>query len=880
MLSKFKRDDDSIIQLPVPPVPLDTINTAKEGSLSSDSRYKQFGDELARYFMELIRGTYSPKRFKTLVNFMGISRPFCELKYPKVTEFICDKQSQGRLNDGWFMRNFKSVLKRWQSRWVVLTPTHLMYYATPEETGLNMKDSVTFDADTEVVIEECDKYSVTFVFHLSRRTLKLQVKDALAGMISLNYIAEVFKQSTYAQIHRFESFAPVRDRNDCMFFADGEGYYHELQNALETAKSEVMITDWWFSPEVPLTRPIQAPLEYEPSRIDKILQRAAQRGVKVYVIVYKEFSLNMNNDSEHVKQALEPLHPNIKVLRHPNVVVSLWSHHEKMCIIDKFVVFMGGLDLCWGRFDYQEHPLFNDPQSRSFPGTDYYNPLKKDIVKSREFEKSMIDQSYPRMPWHDVAVMLKGDIVKDFTSHFITYWNHARETNSESEILFSKKVGNNPGSEERVIAQAMQLSHTTPEGGLESVDPYEVNPGIDMRTLQGFSNILETSGDSIFEPQTEIYNFINSQLISKGNSFNPDFVQAFRAEQDRVMNITSQERRMTEAEKRTENQFEVLATNMGVDLTQTTPDLMLPPTPQFIVNQGPSSMTGGFDLPPGFDVQPTDFVGRQKVGNFEFQNEMPGDMGLLLCANNADSNRQGVSAAYPGDGYDLPEGFGMQDDSNVIYSNIEVVHNIETEETFNENSGSLPALAQFSMFHANEDTNVGDLKMQALRSASNWSLGRRNTECSIYNSYLELIEQSEQFIFIENQFFISSSANCGVQNRVVKALFNRISKAIVQNKPFKLVVFMPLMPSFEANLEDQQGKVMQIQIGLQNHTIGKGATSLVEMLMAKLQGSGINHEEYLMVCALRKFQKRPSDGKPITELIYIHSKVEFVLRSL
>lgn len=880
MLSKFKRDDDSIIKLPVPPVPLDTINTAKEGSLSSDSRYKQFGDELARYLMELIRGTYSSKRFKTLVNFMGISRPFCELKYPKVTEFICDKQSQGRLNDGWFMRNVKSVLKRWQSRWVVLTPTHLMYYATPEETGSNMKDSVTFDADTEVVIEECDKYSVTVVFHLSRRTLKLQVKDAIAGMISLNYIAEVFKQSTYAHIHRFESFAPVRDRNDCMFFADGEGYYHEIQNALETAKSEVMITDWWFSPEVPLIRPIQAPLEYEPSRIDKILQRAAQRGVKVYVIVYKEFSLNMNNDSEHVKQALEPLHPNIKVLRHPNVVVSLWSHHEKMCIIDKFVVFMGGLDLCWGRFDYQEHPLFNDPQSRSFPGTDYYNPLKKDIVKSREFEKSMIDQSYPRMPWHDVAVMLKGDIVKDFTSHFITYWNHARESNSESEILFSKRVGNNPGSEERVIAQAVQLSETTTGGEVEAVDPYEVNPGIDMQTLQGFSNIIETCGDSIFEPQTEIYNMINSQPISEGNSFNPDFVQAFRAEQDRVMNITSQERRLTEAEKRAENQFEVLATNMGVDPTQTTPDLMLPSTPQFIVNQGPPSMTGGFDLPPGFGAQSTDFGGRQKVGNFESQNETPCDMGLLLCANNAESNRQGVSAAYPGHGYDLPEGFGMQDDSNVISSNIEVVHNIGTEQTFNENSGALPALAQFSMFHANEDTNVGDLKMQALRSASNWSLGRRNTECSIYNSYLELIEQSEQFIFIENQFFISSTANCGVQNRIVKALFNRISKAIEQNKPFKLVVFMPLMPSFEANLEDQQGKVMQIQIGLQNHTIGKGATSLVEMLTAKLQGSGINHEEYLMICALRKFQRRPTDGKPITELIYIHSKVEFYLCSL
>ena len=126
--------------------------------------------------------------------------------------------------------------------------------------------------------------------------------------------------------------------------------------------------------------------------------------MKVYIIVYKEFSMGMNNDSEHAKKTLEALSPNIKVLRHPNVIVSLWSHHEKMCLVDKHTVFMGGLDLCWGRWDTNSHPLFNDSQGKNFPAVDYYNPLKRDIAQGRLYQKSMIDSSYPRMPWHDIGV--------------------------------------------------------------------------------------------------------------------------------------------------------------------------------------------------------------------------------------------------------------------------------------------------------------------------------------------------------------------------------------------------------------------------------------------------------------------------------------------
>ena len=58
------------------------------------------------------------------------------------------------------------------------------------------------------------------------------------------------------------------------------------------------------------------------------------------------------------KQWLMKLHPNIRVLRHPDTVRGgplLWSHHEKLVVVDQSYAFVGGIDLCFGRWDNYEH---------------------------------------------------------------------------------------------------------------------------------------------------------------------------------------------------------------------------------------------------------------------------------------------------------------------------------------------------------------------------------------------------------------------------------------------------------------------------------------------------------------------------------------------
>ena len=90
-----------------------------------------------------------------------------------------------------------------------------------------------------------------------------------------------------------------------------------------------------------------------------------------------------------------------------------------------------------------------------------------------------------------------------------------------------------------------------------------------------------------------------------------------------------------------------------------------------------------------------------------------------------------------------------------------------------------------------------------VRSVGNWSSGCHpsNTEFSIHIAYLQLISQAKYYIYIENQFFISSLANQNtVKNEIAEALYFRIRKAIFNNERFVVYVVLPLLPGFSGDL--------------------------------------------------------------------------------
>jgi phospholipase D1/2 len=101
---------------------------------------------------------------------------------------------------------------------------------------------------------------------------------------------------------------------------------------------------------------------------------------------------------------------------------------------------------------------------------------------------------------------------------------------------------------------------------------------------------------------------------------------------------------------------------------------------------------------------------------------------------------------------------------------------------------------------------VGNQEHQICRSASPWSIGASERECSIHNAYQKLIEESQNFIYIENQFFM------GQENQVTQSMANRIRKAHLNRENFKVIVVMPLLPGFEGSVTDTKNGPLRIQV--------------------------------------------------------------------
>ncbi|PNP76299.1 hypothetical protein FNYG_10358 [Fusarium nygamai] len=266
-------------------------------------------------------------------------------------------------------------------------------------------------------------------------------------------------------VNRYHSFAS-ESKGNVKWYVDGASYFWAVSQALEQAQESIYILDWWLSPELYLRRP---PAKNEQYRLDRMLQQAAQRGVQVYIIVYKEVEAALTLNSSHTRTALEALHKNIHVFRHPDHlptgydlqrelgksikaltnfdlakasgdaikavygtadgVVLYWAHHEKLLVIDNGKIgFMGGLDMCFGRWDTNSHPIADahpgNLDAIIFPGQDYNNARVYDFADVKDWDQNKLDRTKSsRMGWSDVALSMNGPITRDMVDHFIDRWN-------------------------------------------------------------------------------------------------------------------------------------------------------------------------------------------------------------------------------------------------------------------------------------------------------------------------------------------------------------------------------------------------------------------------------------------------------------------------
>ncbi|XP_078420516.1 phospholipase D1-like isoform X2 [Cetorhinus maximus] len=292
------------------------------------------------------------------MEFIGINQlSFIHHLGPKGLEGFVMKRSGGHRIPGLNCCGRSQICYRWSKRWLAVKDSFILYMKS-DSGAVAFVLLVDKEFSIKLGAKETEtKYGIR-IENLSR-TLIIKCNNYRHARWWGQAIEEFIRKHAvvFLEDQRFKSFSAVHENTLCKWYVNAKGYFEDLADALEDAKEEIFITDWWLSPEIFLKRPV---VEGNHWRLDYVLKRKAQQGVKIFVILYKEVELALGINSDYSKQTLKRLHPNIKVMRHPDHVSSsvyLWAHHEKIVVIDQSVAFVGGIDLAYGRWDDHEHRL-------------------------------------------------------------------------------------------------------------------------------------------------------------------------------------------------------------------------------------------------------------------------------------------------------------------------------------------------------------------------------------------------------------------------------------------------------------------------------------------------------------------------------------------
>ena len=412
----------------------------------------------------------------------------------------------------------RCIFNRFNERWIVLNDDHLFYSDDPSST----EGKVVYFFDKDMTIENDGKDGLKI--NNASMFLNLRFNDFFEREIWKNELE--IRKSNYKLLvdsNKYNSYTHMKKYNLCQYFCDGRNYFRDLFTQLMEAKHSIFITDWWLSPEVFLVRPvfediyidmqkrgeITRELGDNTSRLLDILNIKAKEGVKVYVLVYYECSLALTLNSKHTEQVLSRLDENIKVSRHPtDAFTLLWSHHEKLVIIDQMIGYVGGLDLCWGRYDFPEHPIYEPPNQQhtyEFPLIDYSNARICDFSKVENYTaESVSRKDTTRMPWHDVHSKIIGPAVGDIARHFVERWNHANFSQRDLRGLTSITQGGSAFSQKKFNFWEVFSKALKKKSGEINAKKSAENPLEKLETVQTI-NIAEDKKIG-FEQNQEIQN--------------------------------------------------------------------------------------------------------------------------------------------------------------------------------------------------------------------------------------------------------------------------------------------------------------------------------------------------------------------------------------
>ncbi|KAF9203972.1 Phospholipase D1 [Haplosporangium sp. Z 27] len=327
------------------------------------------------------------------------------------------------MDEGPLINAVKKVYRKPVSKYFIVRDSFIIVAASHKNTKI--QDVILLDSSFQA--NKCPRHIHSpHSFDIFNAELKFHVR-AKSDHRRRQFVESIRKMpSLWKEPKRFNSFAPVRENVSAQWLVDGRDYFWNVSKAMEMAKETIYILDWMLTPEILLRRHQREGVDWS---LKGILERKAKEGVKIYIVMYSEVDAAMHLASLRAKKLLRKLCPeNILVQRHgPNLKTAWWAHHEKLVVVDNMIAFIGGLDLCFGRWDTPEHTLIDledGDLGHRWPGQDYSNPRIKDFCDLYKPEIDSITRAEdPRMPWHDVGLQILGQPSRDVARHFIQRWN-------------------------------------------------------------------------------------------------------------------------------------------------------------------------------------------------------------------------------------------------------------------------------------------------------------------------------------------------------------------------------------------------------------------------------------------------------------------------
>jgi len=368
----------------------------------------------------------------------------------------------------------QNVFTGFRKRWLVAKDSFVAYYDQSSSQPHQPRGLIVFDASFTVELSARDPRE--FTIRSQDRLLNIRavgkdpLRSAAAWVACLRERCAANPRCQPMTDIPYRSFSPPRTMCSCTPLVCGREYMAAVAAALQSAQHEIFIADWRMNPGVLLTRHPDPALE-----LKELLRAKAIQGVNIYVMLYREVSekLQKKHRTAAIQAELQALHPNVRVIRHPDHISSrqlFWSHHDKIVVVDQQIAFVGGMDLTEGRFDdflhrvgdlgrdacdvtsshgeAECHDRYLGPEM--WPKQEYYNPnAPKEFILSPSGEVVEAEASIPGEQGLDdgqgMATVLPEDMVQVMAADDDDFLEDHRRGSLFSSVQAFKNEDDGPG---------------------------------------------------------------------------------------------------------------------------------------------------------------------------------------------------------------------------------------------------------------------------------------------------------------------------------------------------------------------------------------------------------------------------------------------------